>query len=540
MRYNVERPANEPILEYKPGSAERASIKVKLDKLLKKEVEIPLIIGGKEYRTGNTVDCRCPHDHQRVIGKYHLADKKHVQMAINAALAARKEWAAQSWETRVAVFWKMADLLAGPYKDLINAATMLDQSKNIFQAEIDATCELIDFWRFNIYYYTKILEDQPLNGPGVWNRLQYRGLEGFVLAVTPFNFTAIGGNLPTLPAIPGGVSLWKPASNSVYAGHFLMKLFKEAGLPDGVVNYIPGPGREVGPVVMNDPNLSGIHFTGSTEVFQSMWHQIGTNIHQYHNYPRIVGETGGKNFIFAHSTANRKAVTAAIIRGSFEYQGQKCSAASRAYISKSVWSDIKDDLLHEISTIKMGDVLDFGNFMNAVIDKEAFKTIKEYIEYAKASSDAEVICGGGCDDSKGYFIEPTIIVAKDPKFKTMVEEIFGPVMTVYVYDDNKFEEILELCDQTSAYALTGTIIAQDRYAIETAQKALVHAAGNFYINDKCTGAVVGQQPFGGSRASGTNDKAGTRPNLMRWISTRTIKETFVPPIDYRYPFLDEK
>ncbi len=538
MRYTVERPENEPIIAYEPGSPQRASVKRRLDELRNEQIEIPLIIGGKEYRTGNTKTCICPHDHGHVLATYHLADKKHVQMAIDAALAARKEWAAQSWETRVALFWKMADLLAGPYKDTINAATMLDQSKNIFQAEIDATCELIDFWRFNIYYYAKILEDQPLNGPGVLNRLEYRGLEGFVLAVTPFNFTSIGGNLPTLPALCGGVSLWKPASSSVYAGHYLMKLFKEAGLPDGVVNYIPGPGSEVGPTVMNDPNLAGIHFTGSTDTFQGMWRQIGTNIHNYKYYPRIVGETGGKNFIFAHSAADRKALIAAIIRGSFEYQGQKCSAASRSYIPKSVWSDIKDDLLHEIATIKMGDVLDFGNFMNAVIDKEAYTSIKQYIDYAQSSGDADIIAGGGCDDTKGYFIEPTVIVAKDPHFKTMKEEIFGPVITVYVYDDNKFEETLELCDTTSPYALTGAILSQDRYAIETAQKALVHSAGNFYINDKCTGAVVGQQPFGGSRASGTNDKAGTRPNLMRWISTRTIKETFVPTHDYRYPFLD--
>ncbi len=540
MIYKVEKPANEPVTAFAPGSPEKASLKARITEMKSEQIEIPLIIGGKEVKTGNLADMVCPHDHQTLLGKYHTAESKHVQMAVDAALNARKEWAALPWNARIAIFEKMADLLAGPYRDTVNAATMLNQSKNAFQAEIDSACELIDFYRYNAYYYYQLLQEQPDSSPGMWNRLEHRGLEGFVFAVTPFNFTSIAGNLPTAPALCGCVSLWKPASSSVLSGYYLMKMLQEAGMPDGVVNYVPGPGREVGPVVMNHPELSGIHFTGSTAVFQSMWKTVGNNIHNYKYYPRIVGETGGKDFIFAHPSADARALMIAIVRASFEYQGQKCSACSRAYIPKSIWESHKDDLLHEISTIKMGDVEDFTNFMNAVIDKNAFRDITGYIDYAKNSSDAEILTGGGYDDSKGYFIEPTVILAKDPHFKTMEEEIFGPVVTIYVYDDNKYLETLRLCDSTSPYALTGAVFANDRYAVETALKELTHAAGNFYINDKCTAAVVGQQPFGGSRASGTNDKAGSILNLLRWISPRTIKETFVPPKEYQYPFMGEK
>lgn len=537
MRYIVEEPKNEPVFSYAPGSPERVSLKKKLNEMLNEQVEIPLIIGGKEYKTGNTKQCVCPHDHGHVLAKYHLADAKHVQMAIDAALAARKEWAALPWHSRVAIFQKMAELLAGTHRDTLNASTMLNQSKNVFQAEIDSACELIDFWRFNPYYYAQLLSEQPNSAPGMWNRMEHRGLEGFVFAVTPFNFTSIAGNLPTSPVLCGCVSLWKPASSAVFGAHYLMKIFIEAGIPDGVINFIPSPGSQIGPVVMNNPNLSGIHFTGSTSTFQDMWKTVGNNIQNYKYYPRIVGETGGKDFIFAHTSADVKPLITAIIRGAFEYQGQKCSACSRVYVPTSVWNAMKDDFLHEISTIKMGDVTDFSNFMNAVIDKAAFSTIVEYIEYAKSSSDAEIITGGGYDDSKGYFIEPTVIIAKDPHFRTMEEEIFGPVLTVYIYDDDKYEETLQLCDTSSPYSLTGSIFAQDRFAIEKALRELVHASGNFYINDKCTAAVVGQQPFGGGRASGTNDKAGSILNLVRWITPRSIKETWVPPTDYRYPFM---
>ena len=537
MRYRVPEPKNEPVGTFAPGSSERNSIKKRLDEMLGEQIEIPLIIGGKEYRTGNTKQCVCPHDHGHVLATYHLADSKHVQMAVDSALKVRKEWAALPWNARAAVLLKMADLLAGPYRDTINAATMLDQSKTVYQAEIDAACELIDFYQFNAHYYSQLISEQPDSAPGMWNGIEHRGLEGFVFAVTPFNFTSIAGNLPTSPVLCGGVSLWKPASSAVLGAYYLMKLFKDAGLPDGVINFIPGPGSEVGPVVMNNPELSGIHFTGSTDTFQEMWKTVGNNIQNYNTYPRIVGETGGKDFIFAHESADIDALRTAIIRASFEYQGQKCSACSRVYMPQSVWKELKDDFLNDIATIKMGDVTEFGNFMNAVIDKSAFSTITEFIDYAKSSNDAEIVTGGGYDDSKGYFIEPTVILTTDPHFRTMQEEIFGPVVTIYVYDNNKFEETLQLCDSTSPYALTGAIFASDRITIEKACNALVHSAGNFYINDKCTAAVVGQQPFGGSRASGTNDKAGSILNLVRWISPRTIKETWVAPTDYRYPFM---
>lgn len=540
-KFNLPLPPNDPIRSYAPGSPERKAIQAKLTELKSKQIEIPLIIGGKEVKTGNMGKCVLPHDHQTVIGTYHKAGEKEVQMAVQAAVKARKTWAAMNWYDRVSIFLRVAELLAGPWRYTMNAATMLAQSKNVFQAEIDSACELVDFFRFNSYYAMQIFEQQPPYSPtGTWNRMEYRPLEGFVFAVTPFNFTSIAGNLPTAPAIVGNVSLWKPASSAVYSAYHLMQLFREAGVPDGVINFIPGSGGNVGTPVMNSPELAGIHFTGSTATFQTMWRTVGENIKNYKWYPRIVGETGGKDFVFAHASAGIRELGVALIRGAFEYQGQKCSAASRAYVPKSIWGDLKDYLLAELKTIKMGDVEDFSNFMNAVIDRGAFATITEYIDYIKKSSEAEIIFGGGYDDSKGYFIEPTIAVTTNPKFRTMEEEIFGPVLTVYLYDDEKYEETLHLCNETSPYALTGAIFAKDRYAINLANDILQNAAGNYYINDKPTGAVVGQQPFGGGRASGTNDKAGSFLNMMRWVTPRTIKETFVPPTDYRYPFMAEK
>ncbi len=539
--FKVPTPVNEPIRSYRPGSPERESLKNKLSELRSTEIEIPLIIGGKEVRTGNTGKVVMPHNHSHVLATYHKAGEKEVAMAVEAANKARKDWAAMPWEHRVAVFLRMGELLAGPYRDLLNAATMLNQSKNVFQAEIDSACELVDFFRFNAYYAAQIFADQPMYSPtGMWNRLEHRGLEGFVFAVTPFNFTSIAGNLPTAPVLMGNVSLWKPASSAVFSGYQLMKLFMEAGIPAGVINFIPGSGAQVGNPVLASPYLAGIHFTGSTNTFQSMWKTVGNNIAGYKGYPRIVGETGGKDFIFAHVSAHPDELITAIVRGAFEYQGQKCSAASRAYIPESLWSEIRDRLLDTIKSLKMGDVEDFTNFVNAVIDRGAYETIKTYIDYAKTAPDAEILVGGDCDDSTGYFIEPTVILTDNPQFKTIEEEIFGPVITIYVYRDNAFEETLALCDGTSPYALTGAVMAHDRAAVVQAEKALVHAAGNFYINDKPTGAVVGQQPFGGGRASGTNDKAGSMLNLLRWVSQRTIKETFTPPRDYRYPFLEEE
>lgn len=538
--FKVPLPVNEPVKSYKPGSPEREELKKKINELKSQQIEIPLIIGGREIRTGNTEEIRMPHNHSHILGVYHKASKKEVDMAIEAALEARKEWAEMPWEHRVSVFLKMAELLAGPWRAILNAATMLGQSKTVHQAEIDSAAELIDFYRFNSYYFAKLMEDQPISSAGVWNRMEYRPLEGFIFAVTPFNFTSIAGNLPTAPVLVGNVSLWKPASSAVYSAYWLMKLFEEAGMPKGVINFVPGSGGQVGNPAMTNPNLAGIHFTGSTEVFQNMWKLVSDNLKNLKYYPRIVGETGGKDFIFAHNSADVDALVVAALRGAFEYQGQKCSAASRMYVPKSIWKEFKEKFVAEVGKIKMGDVEDFTNFMGAVIDKGAFETITGYIKYAKSSNEAEFITGGNFDNSKGYFIEPTTIVTTNPKFKTMQEEIFGPVLTIYVYDDNKLDETLTLCDETSPYGLTGAIFAQDRKAIAKMSDALRNAAGNFYINDKPTGAIVGQQPFGGGRASGTNDKAGSAMNLMRWMTARTIKETFDPPKDWRYPFMSEE
>lgn len=536
----VKTPINEPILSYKPGSEEKDRIKEKLHELQNKVIEIPLIIDGKEVYTGNTKTCIIPHKKDHIIAKYHIAGEKEINMAIESSLNTKNKWQALPWEERVAVFLKAAELLSGPWRDIINASTMLCQSKTVFQAEIDSACELIDFFRFNAYYITEIYSDQPNSTTLEWNRLEYRPLEGFVFAVTPFNFTSIGGNLPTAPAMVGNVVVWKPASTAVYSNYFVMKLLQEAGLPDGVINFVPGPGSEVGNVIFNNENLSGIHFTGSTKVFKSMWRTISNNLDLYKTYPKIVGETGGKDFIFAHSTCDIDALTIALVRGAFEYQGQKCSAASRAYIPSSIWNEVNEKLNKTMRTVKMGDVEDFTNFVSAVIDKNSFDKIKSYIEYAKSSEEAEVIIGGNCDDSIGYFIEPTIILAKNPKFRTMEEEIFGPVLTIYVYEDKEFEETLKICNETSPYGLTGAIFSKEREIILKMREYLYQAAGNFYINDKPTGAVVGMQPFGGGRASGTNDKAGSKLNLLRWLSPMTIKENFNPPKDYRYPFMNEK
>ncbi|MGD1005954.1 MAG: L-glutamate gamma-semialdehyde dehydrogenase [Ignavibacteriaceae bacterium] len=538
--FKVPAPINEPVLTYAPGTPEREAIKNRLKELQSKEIEIPLIIGGKEIRTGQTGEIRVPHNHSKKLGIYYKAGKKEVNMAIEAALTARKEWAKMPWEHRISIFLKAAELLSGTWRSTLNAATMLGQSKTVNQAEIDSSCELIDFWRFNSYYLTQLMSEQPYSPKGMWNREEYRPLEGFVFAVTPFNFTSIAGNLPTAPVIVGNVSLWKPASSAVYSAYYLMKLWEEAGLPAGVINFIPGSGGEVGDPVLASPDLAGIHFTGSTSVFQGMWKTIGDNIHKAKYYPRIVGETGGKDFIFVHNTADIDALVVAALRGSFEYQGQKCSAASRMYIPKSIWDDFKKKYVNEVSKIKVGDVEDFSNFMSAVIDKAAFKSIKDYIDFAKESKEAEIITGGNCNDSKGYFIEPTTIVTTNPKFKTIQEEIFGPVLTIYIYEDNKFDETLELCDRTSPYALTGAIWGKDRDILVKMSDKLNNAAGNFYINDKPTAAVVGQQPFGGGRASGTNDKAGSAINIMRWMTARAIKETFDPPKDWHYPFMSGK
>ena len=538
--FKLPIPVNEPVLTYAPGTPEKAELKKKLAELQSKQIEIPLIIGGKEIKTGKTAEIRTPHDHSKLLGVYHKAGTKEVNMAIEAALEARKSWADMPWEHRASVFQKAAELLSTTWRSTLNAATMLGQSKTIYQAEIDSSCELIDFWRFNTYYMTQLMSDQPYSPKGMWNREEYRPLEGFVFAVTPFNFTSIAGNLPIAPVIVGNVSLWKPASSAVYVAYFLMKLWEEAGLPAGVINFVTGSGGEVGDPVLASPDLAGIHFTGSTAVFQGMWKTIGENIHKAKYYPRIVGETGGKDFIFAHNTADVDALVVAAIRGAFEYQGQKCSAASRMYIPKSRWQEFKEKYVAEVNKIKMGNPEDFTNFMSAVIDKGAFNTIKSYIDFAKESKEAEIITGGKCDDSKGFFIEPTTIVTTNPRFKTMEEEIFGPVFTIFVYDDNKFDETLDLCDTTSPYALTGAIWSQDRNVLVKMSNKLRNAAGNFYINDKPTAAVVGQQPFGGGRSSGTNDKAGSAMNIMRWMTARSIKETFVPPKDWRYPFMNEK
>jgi 1-pyrroline-5-carboxylate dehydrogenase len=501
--------------------------------------DIPMVIGGKSVFTDQKIALRQPHKHAHVLGHFSRGNEGHVQQAIEAALAAKSKWEALAWEHRAAIFLKAAELIAGPYRARLNAATMLGQSKNVFQAEIDSACEIIDFLRFNVQYMTEIYKQQPESSAGIWNRLEQRPLEGFVFALTPFNFTAIAGNLPTSAAMMGNVVVWKPADTQIYAAHVLMEIFHEAGVPDGVINLVFVSGPVAGNVIFNHPDFAGIHFTGSTGVFQNIWKTIGENIHKYKTYPRIVGETGGKDFIFAHSSAHPAVVATAISRGAFEYQGQKCSAASRCYIPESIWPAVKEQVLADIKSFKMGPVDDFSNFVNAVIDEKSFDKLASFIDQAKAANDAEIVAGGGYDKSQGWFIEPTVIVTKNPNYTTMCEELFGPVVTIYIYADSAFEETLKIADSTSIYALTGSIIAQDRYAIEQATVALRNAAGNFYINDKPTGAVVGQQPFGGARGSGTNDKAGSMINLLRWVSPRTIKETFVPPTDYRYPFLQE-
>lgn len=537
--YKVPQPINEPIKNYASGSAERKELQSMLSHLRTQVIDIPMYIGGKEVRSENKSRIAPPHDHRHTLGFFHKSEKEHVTQAIDAALAAKEKWQNLSWEHRAAIFLKAADLIAGPYRAKLNAATMLGQSKNAYQAEIDSACEIIDFLRFNVHYITEIYADQPVSGPGMWNRLEWRPLEGFIYALTPFNFTAIAGNLPTSCAMMGNVVVWKPSNTAVYSANVLMEIFIKAGLPSGVINLIYPSGPDAAEIVFNHKDFAGIHFTGSTEVFQNIWKGIGNNIHKYKSYPRIVGETGGKDFILAHKSAEAKVVATAIARGAFEYQGQKCSAASRAYVPSSIWNEVKDFLIEDVKSMKIGPTEDFTNFINAVIDEKSFDKLAKYINAAKNDKSVEIITGGNCDKSSGYFIEPTIIVTKDPKYITMCEELFGPVLTLFVYDENNWDATLELVDSTSIYALTGAIIAQDRYAIEYATKKLVNAAGNFYINDKCTGAVVGQQPFGGARGSGTNDKAGAKINLLRWVSPRTIKETFVPAVDYRYPFLQK-
>jgi len=535
--FNVPKAVNEPVKQYAPGSAERETLQKKLAELRAEVRDIPMFIGGKEVREGKKVSLHPPHDHQHLLGHYYKTEKQHIEQAIDAALAAKPQWEALAWEQRAAIFLKAAELIAGPYRAELNAATMLGQSKNAFQAEIDSACEIIDFLRFNVQYMTEIYAMQPESSSGIWNRMEWRPLEGFVYALTPFNFTAIAGNLPSSCALMGNVVVWKPSNTQIYSAYVLMKIFRAAGVPDGVINLIYPSGPEAAEVIFKHQDFAGIHFTGSTEVFQNIWKTIGDNIHRYKSYPRIVGETGGKDFVMVHKSADAKVVATALSRGAFEYQGQKCSAASRAYIPSNLWNDVKTFLTADLKSMKMGGTEDFGNFINAVIDEKSFSKLASFIDNAKKDTDAEIVAGGNYDKSKGYFIEPTVILTKNPKYVTMCEELFGPVLTIYVYDENKFEETLELLDGTSIYALTGSIISNDRYSIELATKKLKNAAGNFYINDKPTGAVVGQQPFGGARGSGTNDKAGSMINLLRWVSPRTIKETFVPPTDYKYPFL---
>ena len=537
--FHIREPKNEPILSYEAGSPERAALKAELDRMLKNPVEVPCMINGREIATGDLVEMRPPHNLSQSLGHYHRAGQKEAEMAIAAANQAKVTWSEMDWSSRATVLLKAAELLAGKYRYTLNAATMLNMSKSCHQAEIDSACELIDFWRFNPYFMTQVYDDQPISTREVLNYMEHRPLEGFVFAVTPFNFVSIAGNLPTAPALMGNAVLWKPASSAVLPAYYIMKILKEAGMPDGVINMLPGPGPVIGPPVLNHVDLGGVHFTGSTYVFSTIWLTIGSDIRKYQSYPRIVGETGGKDFIFAHESADIEALVANLVRGAYEYQGQKCSAASRAYIPDTLWPRVKERLLDEIATIKVGDVCDFRNFMGAVIDRAAFKTISEYIDFAKRDPNMEILCGGTYDDTKGYFIPPTVVESKDPRSKLMSEEIFGPVLTIHVYPSGEFEQAMELCNTTSPYALTGSIFAQDRFAIVRATKALRNAAGNFYINDKPTGAVVAQQPFGGSRASGTNDKAGTWLNLERWVSPRSIKETYLPPTNYRYPFMAE-
>ncbi len=532
----VPPPVNEPIRSYAPGSIERASIKARLSSMAAEKIEIPLIIGGKEVRTGNTAKSVMPHDHQHVLADYHKAANEHVVQAIEASRAAHKEWSSWSFDDRAAVILKAAELLTTSWRDTINAATMLGQSKNVFQAEIDSACEIIDFWRFNVHYGQELLDEQPVSDHTMWNALEYRSLEGFVYAITPFNFTSIAANLPTAPALMGNTVVWKPASSAMFSAYYLMKLYEAAGMPPGVINFIAGDSGMISKALLSHRDLAGVHFTGSTGVFNDMWKTIGANMGSYHSYPRIVGETGGKDFILAHPSADAAALAVAIVRGGYEFQGQKCSAVSRVYIPKSLWNDVRDRAVAMINDIKMGDTQDFRNFMGAVIDQKSFDNIAGYLDHARKN--AKIVAGGTADNSKGFFVKPTLIETAEPGYKLLCEEIFGPVVTAYVYDDAKWEETLKLVDSTSPYALTGAVFAQDRRAIVQATHALRHAAGNFYINDKPTGAVVGQQPFGGARASGTNDKAGSKLNLVRWVSARTMKENFNPPHDYRYPFMN--
>jgi len=535
--FHVPQPANEPVRMYAPGSKERESLQDELRRQLTNPVEIPLIIGGNEVKSGDTEEIRCPHDRSQVLGRYHKASREHVEMAVTAANEARAEWSRMPWDARACVLLRAAELLAGPYRDKLNAATMLAQSKSCHQAEIDAACELIDFWRFNTHYIYRVYEDQPGSSPGILNYMEHRPLESFVFAISPFNFTSIGGNLPTAPALMGNTVVWKPASTAVLSAHYTMQILIEAGFPPGVINAIYGPGAEIAPPILDHYDLGGVHFTGSTYVFSTIWRAIGNDIRKYKVYPRIVGETGGKDFIFVHPSADMDALVASAIRGAFEYQGQKCSAASRIYVPESLWPTFKRRMAEQMAEIRMGDVCDFTNFVNAVIDRHAFKSITGYVDHAKQDSGFEVVAGGGYDGEKGFFVQPTLVRSDDPRSKLMTEEIFGPVLTAYVYRDQEYADALRVCDTTSPYALTGAIFANDRAAIVQAQTALRQAAGNFYVNDKPTGAVVGQQPFGGSRASGTNDKAGSPLNLLRWVSPRTIKENLLPPKDWRYPFL---
>ena len=536
--FQVPVAVNEPVRAYAPSSSERSSLLEKYKELYNQSpIDIPMYIGGEEIRTNNKRKLSPPHDHEKVLGHYNYGDAGHVQKAIEAALKAKSDWANLPWHERAAIFLKAADLLAGPFRDKVNAATMLAQSKNVFQTEIDAACELIDFFRFNVQYMTQIYKEQPESLPGMWNRLEYRPLEGFVFALTPFNFTSIAANLCAAPAMMGNVIVWKPAESQIYSAQVIMELFKAAGVPDGVINMVTVSGQIAGEEIFKHKDFAGLHFTGSTTVFKQLWKDIASNIDSYRTYPRIVGETGGKDFVMVHKSANPAEVATALSRGAFEFQGQKCSAASRAYVPSNLWPEVKRILVEQVSSFKMGSPDDTSNFVNAVIDERAFDKIAGYIDYAKARADAEIITGGNYDKSKGYFIEPTTVVTTNPSFRTICEEIFGPVLTIYVYEEDQFEQTLDILDKTSDYALTGSIISNDRYAIQVATKKLENAAGNFYINDKPTGAVVGQQPFGGARGSGTNDKAGAMMNLLRWTSARTIKETFVPPTDYRYPFL---
>jgi 1-pyrroline-5-carboxylate dehydrogenase len=537
--FNIPKAVNEPVKSYAPNSPEKANVLEAYKKMWNETIDVPLYIGSEEIRTGNTRNMTAPHDHKHVVGTYHLAEKAHVEQTIANCLASRTKWANMAWEQRAAIFLKAAELIAGPYRARINAATMIAQSKTIFQAEIDASCELIDFLRYNVEFMTQIYQDQPTSISDVWNRVEYRPLEGFVYAVTPFNFTAIAANLPASAALMGNVVVWKPSDHQVFSAKIIIDVFKEAGVPDGVINVVFGDAAMISDVVFASPDFAGIHYTGSTFIFKEIWKKIGNNIHTYKTYPRIVGETGGKDFIIAHPSANVKQVVTAIARGAFEFQGQKCSAASRAYIPKSIWAAVKAQLITDVKSMKMGSPEDFGNFITAVIHEASFDKLAKYIDQAKKDADVEIIVGGNYDKSKGYFIEPTVIVTTNPKYATMETELFGPVITLYVYEDSKWAETLKLVDETSEYALTGAVLSTDRYAIEEATIALQNAAGNFYINDKPTGAVVGMQPFGGARASGTNDKAGSAQNLLRWCSPRTIKETFVTPENYRYPFLGE-